>query len=211
MPVAHELGQKAWAVFRRKRGRSGDAPACLRRTRLDPRVEPEENRGHALVRAGKRQPAALREIEELRIGRQFEDHRAQARAGERIGRGAQRILRIGCAHQEQFFRIEAELENPASGNLAMLGLRKILADPEKRFLLRHARREKCGKADRGGGVSRRSEDFMLRAAQQPAAKARVGAGMAEGRTAIRVLLLERQDRAPQRRDGMGALTVHVMF
>jgi hypothetical protein len=49
------------------------------------------------------------------------------------------------------------------------------------------------------------------AAQQAAAKTLVGLVMTKRRAAIRVLLLEGQDGAPQARDGMGSLIVHVMF
>ena len=93
----------------------------------------------------------------------------------------------------------------------MLETRVILADPDERLLLRHARGEERGKADRSRGVARLRNDFVLRAAQQAAAKTMVGLFMAERRAAPRVLLREGQDRAPQGSDGMGTLNVHVMF
>ncbi len=55
------------------------------------------------------------------------------------------------------------------------------------------------------------KNFVLGAAQQAAQKTLVGFVMAERGATERMLLLEGQDRAPQRSDGLGARIVHVTF
>jgi hypothetical protein len=82
-----------------------------RRRRL--RRHAQHQTGDAGGLRGQGQLAAGDQIQLTRLAPDFQHHRANRIAGQRVGRGTQGIVDIGRAHRDQPARIEAEFGQPA--------------------------------------------------------------------------------------------------
>ena len=185
MTVANEFGVEnrraprlPWRRWRRMR-RAHD-PSRLRRRRAGRCRDPQQESGDAggLRRQG--QLAAGDEIELARLAPEFQHHRAQRIAGERIGRGPQRGFGVGRAHRHQQARIETEFGKAAHRQRARFRFRKILTHPEQWPPRGDAAREPCdetsGRSTLPAGLGKH---LMHRAACETALQHRIGLHMAE--------------------------------
>jgi hypothetical protein len=134
---------------------------------------------------GEYDPPRSCKIENLRASWNLEDHRAQMGAGERIETGAQRIGRIGGAHQINPRRIETECEQPGGEDFAVLERGIILPDPEKVFRRRNSHGHRRRKSRRCTAMRIVRENFVQRTVPQSALEHRIGFVMAERGKAMR--------------------------
>jgi hypothetical protein len=187
-------------------------PAGLRGRRLRLRRHAQHQAGDAGGLGCQRQLAARDEIELPRLAPDFQHHRADRIAGQRVGRGAQRRVDIGRAHRHQPARIEAEFGQPAHRQRAGFKLAKILPHPHQRT----PRHQPPGKArDQPGGrpaLPSLGEHFMHRPGGETAAQTRIGAGMTERHLLQRMgiaIRFKALDAAAQTRKRVRACTAHA--
>jgi hypothetical protein len=161
---------------------------------------------------GERQLAACHDIELVGLAPDFQHHRADRIAGERVGSGAQGVINIGRPHRHQATRIEPELGEPAHRQPPHLALGKILPHPNQRPPRRHAPRQPCDKA--GGRrtlPAALAKHLMQSAAREPALQHGIGLPMAEGcafRRRAAALRLDAFDTAAQTRKRAHACACH---
>ena len=136
---------RAPACGGRRRRRTHD-PSRLRRRGDRRGCDPEQKCGHARALGSQRQLAAGDEVELSRFTPDLQHHDANGIAGERIGRRAQRVFRIGCAHAHHAARIKAKFGQPAHRQHARFAFGKILPHPDQRPARCKARREGCNKS-----------------------------------------------------------------
>jgi hypothetical protein len=129
---------------------------------------------------GQGQLAAGDEIELARLAPEFQHHRAQRVAGERIGGGPQCSFGVGCAHAHQQARIETEFGKATHRQCARFTFGKILPHPEQRppqgDAARNPRDEACRRRTLPPGLGK---DLMHRATGKAALQHRIGLRMAE--------------------------------
>jgi hypothetical protein len=143
------------------------------------RRETKQKRADAGILRGKHEAAARRQVENFRIAGNLEHHGAQMGAGQCIEAGAQRIGRVGGAHQKQPCRMNAEFQKPFRGNLAMLERGEILPDPEQMFSAPAKFCQRHGKPRCRTAMCVAREDFVQRTEPQSTFETFIRSLMAE--------------------------------
>jgi hypothetical protein len=198
MTVTNELGVEHRRAprmpgRRKRRMRRAHDPSGLRGRRLRCRREPQQQRGDAGSLRSQRQFAAGDEIELAWLAPDFQHHRTERIAGQRIGGGPQRGVDIGGAHGHQQPRIEAEFGKPAHRQRAGFDYGKILPHPDQRPARRQPSREARDEPRRRRTLMPFGKDFMHRGPCEPATQRRIGLGMAERHTMKRMRIRARLD------------------
>jgi len=188
-------------------------PSGFRRGGLRLRRHPQQQAGRARHLCGQRQLAAGDEIELPRLAPDFQHHRAQRIAGQRVGRRPQRAVDVGGAHRHQKARIETEFGEPADRQRARFKFDKILPHPHQRPPRGHPSREPCDKTRRRGALPASLGEHLMRRAQSKAAlQRRIRLGMPERHPVgpIRLALrLDALDAAAQTRKRVRACAGHA--
>jgi hypothetical protein len=186
-------------------------PAGLRGRRLRLRRHAQHQAGNAGGLGCQRQLAAGDEIELPRLAPDFQHHRAHRIAGQRVGGGAQRIVRIGRAHGHQPARIETEFGKPAHRQRPRFNVAEILPHPEQRTPCRQPSRQACDEAGGRTALPPRGEHLMQRAGGEPALQRRIRGRMTERHPVQRMRIarcLEALDAPSQIRKRVRACADH---
>ena len=168
-------------------------PSGLRGRRRWCCSEPQQQCGDAGGLRSQSEFAAGDEIELARLAPDFQHHRTECIAGQRVSGGPQRRIDIGGAHGHQPSRIEPEFGEPAHRQRAGFDFRKILPHPDQRPARCHPSREPCDKSRRRSALMSFGKNFMHRGACEPAAQRRIGLGMAERHFMKRMRIRRRLD------------------
>lgn len=155
-------------------------PARLCAAGLCAGCKAQEKRRDTLMRRRQRQPTAGHEIEGFGHARNFDDNRAQRRAGERIAGRAQGTHGIGRAKYHEARRIDPQFEKAAGGQFTEFQRGIILADPDQGPALPDPgsqRRRQPRSGPFGAGV--RGEHLMQDAGKEPAVQTGIGAPVAK--------------------------------
>ena len=163
----------------RRRMRRTHDPSGLRGRRLRLCCDAQHQASDARGLGRQRQLAAGDEIELPRLAPDFQHHGAHRIASQRVGGGAQRIVRIGRAHGHQPARIETEFGKPVHRQRPRFKVAEILSHPDQWTPGRHPSRQACDETGRGPALSSLGKHFMHRACGETAAQRRICAGMAE--------------------------------
>jgi hypothetical protein len=164
----------------RRRMRRAHDPSRLRRRGLRLRRHPQQQAGDARGLRRQRQLAAGDEIELSGLAPDFEHHSAKRIAGERVGRGPQCGVDVGCAHRHHKAWVETEFGQPAHRQRARFNFGKILPHPNQRPPCRHPPGKACDKTGRRGTLPAGFREHLVHRAQgKTALQRRVGVGMSE--------------------------------
>ena len=105
------------------------------------------------------------------------------RAGEGFEPGPQCVGRVGRTHQKKARGMNAKFQKSGGENFALFEGGKILADPEKifllRFMLQTSLQHKCSKTVRGAAIRLARIDLMQHAEPQATPQAGIDFGMPE--------------------------------
>ena len=190
--VEHRRAPGAEQCARRRMRRAHD-PSRLRGRGLWRRRQPQQQRGDAGGLGRQRQFSAGDEIQLPRFAKNFQHHRPQSIAGQRVGGGPQRRIDIGSAHRHHQPRIEAEFGKPAHRLRAGFDFGKILPHPNQRPTRCHPSRKACDKSCRRRALMALGKHFMHRGRREPAAQRYIGLGMAERHLVKRMRITGRFD------------------
>jgi hypothetical protein len=144
-------------------------PSGLRGRGLRRRREPQQQGGDAGRLRSHSEFTAGDEIELARVTKNFQHHRAERIAGQRVGGGPQRRIDIGGAHGHQQPRIEAEFGETTHRQRAGFDFRKILPHPDQRPARNHPSRKARDKSCRRRALMPVGKNFMHRGACKAAA------------------------------------------
>lgn len=188
MPVADEIcfeNGLAPVFFFFRRARRAHEPTRLGGAGPRPRAQAQEKCGDIPARAGKRQPPACHQIEDLGLARNLDHDGTKRRTGKRIGGRTQSIGRIGDAQQEHARRIDAQFQKPRRRKFAEFERGKILTYPEQAFVRSHAHGEPSRETRRCRFVACGArEDFVQRAGLKPAFQAGIRKLVAKRNTGV---------------------------
>ena len=101
------------AAARRRRMRRAQDPSGFGGRGQRSRRDPQHRTGDTRSLRSQRQLAARDQIELARLAPDFQHHRAERVAGQRIGCAPQRRVDVSCAHADHKARIETEFGEPA--------------------------------------------------------------------------------------------------
>ena len=136
--------------------------------------------------ASERQPPARHQIEDFRLAGKFHHHRAKRGARQAIAGGAQNIRDIGETQNQELRRIEAKFQKPRRGEFAEFEGGEILPDPQHGFFRGEAKRQRRREGAGRGFMTGLREDFMQRAALQPAFQTGIGILKPERNALLRI-------------------------
>ena len=154
-------------------------PTRFRRRGLRLRRHPQQQAGDAGGLRRQRQLAAGDEIELTGFAPDFQHHRAQRIAGQRIGGGAKCCVDVGGAHGHHAARIEAEFGEARHRQPAGFDLGKILPDPDQRPPRCYPSRQPCDKPGRRGALPAFRKHLVYGGQREAALQPRIGLRMAE--------------------------------
>jgi len=163
-------------------------PSCFRGRGLRRGRHPQQQCGDAggLRRQG--EFAAGDEIELPRLAPDFQHHRAERIAGQRVGGGTQRGIGVGGTHGYQQARIEAEFAKPAHRQRPGFQFGKILPHPDQRPALRQPSGEAGDEAGGGRTLVTFRKHLMHRSHCEAALQHSVSAGVAKRGLVMRMCI-----------------------
>ena len=186
-------------------------PSRLRRRGRGLRRHPQQQTSDAGGLRRQRQLAAGDEIELPGFAPDFQHHRANRIAGQRVGRGAQRDVDIGGAHGHHAARIEAEFGEASHRQRAGFDFGKILPDPHQRPPCRHPPRKPRDEAGRRRALPSLGKHLVHGGQREAALQRRIGIGMPERHAYLRRvgMRLDALDAAAQTRKRVRARAGHA--
>jgi hypothetical protein len=151
------------------RARGADEPTRFGGARLGLCIKPQEKSSHTALCRAQHEPAAGGKIEDSWRPWNFDDQRAECRAGQRIEARAQNGSRIGRAQKQEFGGIEPQFKQTGRREFAMLRRGEIRSEPKEAFARGRAGSQRRHKAGGYSLVARRSrKNLMQRALENPA-------------------------------------------
>jgi len=154
-------------------------PSCFRGRGQRLGRNPQQQSGDAGGLRSQSQLAARDEVELLGLPPDFQHHRTQRIAGERVRCRAQRALDIADTHRNETTRVETELDQPLHRQAACFEIAKILSHPHQRPPRRDAAGEACDESGRGCALTSFGKHFVDRGCRQAAAQNRIRFRMTE--------------------------------
>jgi hypothetical protein len=214
MTIANQLSVehgRAPCLQTRRRMRRAHDPSRFRCGGHRSRRHPQQQAGNPRHPRRQRQLAAGDEIELPRLAPDFQHHRTERIASQRIGRSPQRGLHVRRARRHQQARIETEFAKSAHRQRTGFNVRKILPHPQQRPPRADAPRQAGNEPRRRGTLPSFGKHLMHRAERKAAPQRRIGLRMAKRRPVRRnrVVSFDALDAAAQRRKRARACAGHA--
>jgi hypothetical protein len=154
-------------------------PSRLRRRSCGLRRHPQQQTGDAGGLCCQRQLAAGDEIELPSFAPDFQHHRANRVAGQRVGGGAQCDVDVGGAHGHHAARIEAEFGEASHRQRSGFNFGKILPNPHQWPPYRYPPRKPRDEAGRRRALTSLGKHLVHGGQREAALQRRVGIGMSQ--------------------------------